>query len=134
MQGNQVAMCRGHEGPVNSVCVTADNKIVSGSADRTVRVWDMQGKELAVCRGHEGWVFSICVTPDNKIVSGSNDTTVRIWHLAPILLLEQISSIVFQNQRSTEALWTYLQQITGNEDPQFHLGILKKFVMASTNA
>lgn len=127
-------MCRGHEGPVNSVCLTADNKIVSGSADGTVRVFDMQGNLLVVCRGHEARVNSIFVTADNKIVSGSNDTTVRIWDLAPILLLEQISSIVFQNQRFTEALWTCLQQITGTEDPQFHLGILKKFVMASNNA
>ena len=27
-----------------SVCVTKDGKIVSGSHDRTIRVWDMQGK------------------------------------------------------------------------------------------
>ena len=38
---------------VQSVCVTKDGKIVSGSWDKTVRVWDMQGKELVVCRGHE---------------------------------------------------------------------------------
>ena len=39
-----------------SVCVTKDGKIVSGSWDRTVRVWDMQGNQLAICRGHENWV------------------------------------------------------------------------------
>ena len=38
---------------VYSVCVTNDGKIVSGSDDQTIRVWDMQGKELAICRGHE---------------------------------------------------------------------------------
>ena len=56
---------------VNSVCVTKDGKIVSGSDDKTVRVWDMQGKELAICRGHEDGVTSVCVTKDGKIVSGS---------------------------------------------------------------
>ncbi len=61
MQGNQLAICKGHEDRVNSVCVTKDGKIVSGSYDNTVRVWDMQGKELAICRGHEGRVmFSLC--------------------------------------------------------------------------
>ena len=56
---------------VTSVCVTKDGKIVSGSYDRTVRVWDMEGNQLAVCRGHEGGVTSVCVTKDGKIVSGS---------------------------------------------------------------
>ena len=26
---------------------------MSGSWDKTIRVWDMQGNELAICRGHE---------------------------------------------------------------------------------
>ena len=66
---------------VSSVCVTKDGKIVSGSEDKTVRVWDMQGKELAICRGHEDWVNSVCVTKDGKIVSGSADKTVRVWDM-----------------------------------------------------
>ena len=49
----ELAVGRGHERGVTSVCVTQDGKIVSGSSDKTVRVWDMQGKQLAVCRGHE---------------------------------------------------------------------------------
>ena len=31
MQGNQLAICRGHDDLVLSVCVTNDGKIVSGS-------------------------------------------------------------------------------------------------------
>ena len=53
LQGKELAVCRGHEDKVCSVCVTKDGKIVSGSGDKTVRVWDMEGNELAVCRGHE---------------------------------------------------------------------------------
>ena len=56
MPARELAVCRGHEDSVMSVCVTKDGKIVSGSYDKTVRVWDMQGKELAICRGHEGSV------------------------------------------------------------------------------
>ena len=66
------------EGTVWSVCVTNDGKIVSGSSDETVRVWDMKGKELAICKGHDDVVTSVCVT-DGKIVSGSHDRTVRVW-------------------------------------------------------
>ena len=39
-------VCRGHQDMVWSVCVTQDGKIVSGSSDETIRVWDMQGKNL----------------------------------------------------------------------------------------
>jgi WD40 repeat protein len=76
----ELAVCRGHQCNVTS-CVTADNKIISGSEDYTVRVWDMKGNQLAVCRDHQGWVLSVCVTADNKIVSGSNDKTVRVWDM-----------------------------------------------------
>ncbi len=55
-------ICRGHTYQVTSVCLTKDGKIVSGSYDSTVRVWDMQGNQLAICRGHEREVRSVCVT------------------------------------------------------------------------
>ncbi len=77
----KVVACRGHEGLVNSVYVTNDGKIFSGSYDKTVRVWDMEGNKLAVCRGHEDEVNNICVTKDGKIVSGSDDNTVRVWDM-----------------------------------------------------
>ena len=54
---------------------------LSGSRDKTVRVWDMGGKELAICRGHGDEVFSVCVTKDGNIVSGSCDKTLRVWDL-----------------------------------------------------
>ena len=75
----ELAICRGHEAPVYSVCITNDGQIVSGSQDKTVRIWDMQGSQLAVCRGHQDWVSSVCVTNDGKIVSSSRDETVRVW-------------------------------------------------------
>ncbi len=81
MFAKEFAVCGGHEGGVSSVCITKDGKIVSGSSDKTIRVWDMQGKELAICRGHKDSGLSICVTNDGKIVSASWDRTVRIWDM-----------------------------------------------------
>ncbi len=46
MQGKELAVCRGHEDWVYSVCVINDNKVVSASADQTIRVWDMKGMNL----------------------------------------------------------------------------------------
>ncbi len=73
------AICRGKTAGDSAVCVTPDDKIVAGSDDGTVRVWDSEGNQLAVCEGHEGPIYTLCITPDGKIISGSLDQTVRVW-------------------------------------------------------
>jgi WD40 repeat protein len=76
---------RGHTGPVFSVAVTPDGaRIVSGSRDRSVRVWDARtGTELAVLKGHIAWISSVALTSDGaRIVTGSGDGTARIWDAA----------------------------------------------------
>ncbi|KAG1827447.1 WD40-repeat-containing domain protein [Suillus subaureus] len=79
------APLEGHTGWVNAVMISSDgNRIVSGSDDQTVRVWDMQtGKAVgAPFRGHTGPVRSVAISPDGKrIVSGSADKTIRVWDL-----------------------------------------------------
>jgi len=80
--GAQIACLRGHEQLVASVAVSPDGRrIVSGSRDETVRIWDVvSGEELACLRGHESGVWSVAVSPDGRrIVSGSADRTVRVW-------------------------------------------------------
>jgi WD40 repeat protein len=76
------ACLRGHESSVNCVAYSPDgHRIVSGSDDQTVRVWDAaRGAELACLRGHESFVNSVAYSPDGRrIVSGSIDRTVRVW-------------------------------------------------------
>jgi WD40 repeat protein len=76
---------RGHPNAVFSVAVCADGRAaVSGSDDRTLRVWDLSGGRCtAVLEGHAGSVLSVAVTPDGRTaVSGSSDKTLRVWDLA----------------------------------------------------
>ena len=56
-------------------------KIVSGSLDKTVRVWDaVTGTLINTLQGHSGGVTAVAYSPDGtKIVSGSGDKTVRVW-------------------------------------------------------
>ncbi|KAJ2936117.1 hypothetical protein H1R20_g982, partial [Candolleomyces eurysporus] len=74
---------QGHIESVRSVAISPDSKrIVSGSWDDTIRIWNMEtgaqvGEPLL---GHGGDINSVAISPDGKlIVSGSDDKTIRIW-------------------------------------------------------
>ena len=75
----------GHTRAVKSIDFNADGtQIVSGSVDKTVRVWDVaMGIEVNMFTGHTGTVSSVAFSPDgNTIASGSNDKTVRLWDIS----------------------------------------------------
>lgn len=72
----------GRTGTVFGVALTADGRrIVTGSEDKTGRVWNGQtGEMLLELKGHDGRVLDVAVTPDgSRIVTGSDDKTVRVW-------------------------------------------------------
>jgi|GEM_PF-678498 len=80
---------RGHRDELQSVAIAqvgGKPVIVSGSSDRTVRLWDLATrKPLATLTGHTKWVRSVAVTELNGrtiAVSGGDDGTVRRWDLA----------------------------------------------------
>jgi WD40 repeat protein len=72
----------GHTHWVLSVAFSPDGQhIVSGSMDRTFRVWDaMTGETVAgPFTGHTGSVNSVAFSPDGQhLVSGSHDRTIRV--------------------------------------------------------
>jgi WD40 repeat protein len=54
--------------------------VVSGSEDKTARVWDAATGEEVARMTHEDTVSSAVFSPDGKyIVSGSEDKTARVW-------------------------------------------------------
>lgn len=72
-----------HEGSVNSVAWSPDGTtILTGSFDKTARLWDMNGKLIREFSGHNGGIRSLAFSPDGKtILTGSFDKTARLWDL-----------------------------------------------------
>ena len=75
----------GHCGWVSSVSFdVTGSRIVSGSDDNTVRVWDVAtGACVQTLEGHSDAVSSVSFdNTGSRIVSGSDDKTVRVWDVA----------------------------------------------------
>jgi WD40 repeat protein len=67
---------------VSSVAYSPDGRVVvSGSADRSVKLWDLEaGRDLWTLPEHEGPVRSVAWSPDGRrVVSGSADYSVKLW-------------------------------------------------------
>ena len=71
---------KGHSDGVCAVAVMDDGRIVSGSDDRTVKVWNDGACEITL-QGHSDWVWCVACW-GSKVISGSEDNTVKVWDLA----------------------------------------------------
>ena len=57
--------------------------VVSGSDDRTLRLWEVASGASRVLEGHGGAVKAVAFSPDGRhVVSGSDDGTLRLWEVA----------------------------------------------------
>ena len=82
--GKKFKTIEGHEKAVRSIAVSNSKQfIVSGSEDRTVRVWSLSTwQQSLVLKGHTDKVNSVVISSGNDfVVSGSNDKTIRVWNL-----------------------------------------------------
>jgi len=95
VEGQEPPTLEGHSGPVSSVSFSPDGKrIVSGSRDNTLKVWDAQtGRETLTLKGHLSLVTSVSFSPDGKrIVSGGWDKTLKVWDISSLDTSKQPSS------------------------------------------
>src|ERR1043165_1330198 len=70
-----------HTGPINRIDVDAAGRfLVTGSDDKTVRVWDLAtGELLRVLRppigeGNEGKIYAVAIMPDGELIAAAGWT------------------------------------------------------------
>lgn len=70
----------GHSDPITCMAVLSKGRVVSGSRDCTLRVWDAAtGQCLQTLIEHTNWINCVTALPDGRVVSGSRDSTLRVW-------------------------------------------------------
>jgi WD40 repeat protein len=85
--GEVTATLLGHEGPVTALAFSADGKrLISGSADRTARVWGLSEAgtpELGRFAGHPGGVQSVVLASDGATAwSSGGENAIHEWTVA----------------------------------------------------
>jgi hypothetical protein len=122
---------QGHNDWIQSIAVTPDGqRIITGSQDRTVRVWDaVTGRQLLVLQGHTRPVRSVAVTPDGQqIITGSADGTVKIWEAATP---EQVARWKEHEQEAAQRLaaWQRPDAGTGGLTPRRSPGFIQDWLV-----
>lgn len=84
----------GHTDHVCGLVMTPDSKqVVSGSLDKTIKVWDLSSGELLyTMKENSGRVGALAMAPDGQqVISGHPDGTVKVWDLSSGGLLRTIA-------------------------------------------
>ncbi|KAK4997720.1 Elongator subunit elp2 [Elasticomyces elasticus] len=93
-RGGVDALLSGHTGVVTAVRILSSEQhrktfIISGSADKTIRVWTNDNsatpdfRHVKILTDHEASINAIAVLPDSHLfVSGSADATLKVWKLS----------------------------------------------------
>ena len=75
---------KAHKSAIWSMIKLSNDYIVSGSSDKTIKIWDVvNGKSDPTIEltGHKGTVFCLGEFEKNKLLSGGEDRTIKLWDL-----------------------------------------------------
>ena len=118
---------------------TSDGKIVSGSADGTIELWDRESRLGTLLQVVPDFLHTVALSPDGtSVASGSQDGTIRLWdiesqtqtadlegHDQPVLALSFSSDgtlLASGSQDGTIRLWdiesqTQTADLEGHDQP-----------------
>jgi WD40 repeat protein len=89
--GPQVRILEGHTDGVTCAAALDEVRVVSGSRDGTLRLWDVHtAKELARVQGHSGWITELAALSGRVVFATSNPNCLRIWEIDEALRITTI--------------------------------------------
>jgi WD40 repeat protein len=87
----------GHSGWVNSIVISSNRQIISGSQDKTVKIWNLDTAKYLrdfggfLYKGHSNRVNSVAISSDSRVLaSASEDGTVIVWNLENYRKIHQL--------------------------------------------
>lgn len=87
---------------VGSLCAKDDYSFITGSKDKTIKVWDeRKNKCTTTLVGHRGSVVSLYKLHWNTITSGSDNGVIRFWDLDS----KKCCRILIGNERAVKGTW-----------------------------
>ena len=89
-----VRTLRNHTSEITSCAISPTGDwLLSGSADRTLKIWDAaSGQLLHTLTGHTSFVTACAISPDGSwLLSASADCTFRVWDAASGQLLHTLT-------------------------------------------
>lgn len=135
--GTSITTFKGHNGTMTSISFSPDGQIlVSGSADKTIKLSKSDGTLIKTLTEHEDGVNSVSFSPSGQtFASASNDKTIKLWKRDGTLIKtltehsDRVNSVIFSPSGQTFAsasddktikLWrsdgTFIKTLTGHED------------------
>ncbi len=76
-----VSSIHAHDGEICCITTLRNGRLVSGSTDKTIKLWNYNGTTNWILTGHTGPVKALVELKDGVLASASSDKTVRIWYL-----------------------------------------------------
>ena len=88
----KVKVLEGHTDRVRAAIFISETTVVSGSCDKTIRVWDVRsGKSIEKITKHKDRVLCLALSPDHMLLAtGSNDKKLCIFDTAKYKLLHTV--------------------------------------------
>ena len=92
-QNKPIAFCNPCNSPVNCIVWLTNNRLLAGTDNGYLVLWDVQTKECKILEQHEKSIYSILVTSDESyFLSGGNDPFICVWNIKENLSVTKFSS------------------------------------------